>query len=297
MAAHLYWRINVTANAGDASLLSIAEMEMRATVNGADQCVGGTASASSSFSADYLPSRIFDNDALTFWFSGSGIKTGWVKYQFPSPVDIVQYTIQAYHSNAARSPSAWTFEYSDDNINWTVVDKQEGQLNWVEQEIRKFHISTGNEIDRWRLNISANAGHPDWLSVANIEMRAAVGGADQCVGGTPFGFTSSQNAALAFDDIASTAWAPTITTRAGQIGYLFMSTVDVVEYTIQANNNAGNTSYSPSAWTLEYSKDGGQSWMVADTRSSINSWSASEVKTFTVTPVASAARPQVFVCT
>lgn len=141
MTAHLYWRINVSANAGDASFLAIAEVEMRATAGDSDQCIGGNASASSSDPAA-LASSAFDNDATTRWSTASGTRTGWLRYQFPTPVDVAQYTIQAHPTTPARSPSAWALEYSDDGTSWTEVESRVGINTWTGGEVKSFTVST-----------------------------------------------------------------------------------------------------------------------------------------------------------
>lgn len=141
MSAHSYWRINVSANNGDTSFLAIAEMEMRASVGGADQCTGGSASASASDGTS-PPSNAFDNDATTRWSTPSGTLTGWLAYQFASPVSVLEYTIQAHPTTPARSPKNWAIEYSDNGVDWVSLISIENQAGWTGGEIRTFAISS-----------------------------------------------------------------------------------------------------------------------------------------------------------
>lgn len=141
MAAHTYWRINASANDGDTSFLAIAEVQMHVTIGGADQCTGGTASASSA-DGTTPASNAFDDSSTTRWSTPSGTLTGWLAYNFTAGVDVVEYSIQAHPSVPARSPSTWSFEYSDDGSSWTPVETREGQTGWTNGQTRTFTVTT-----------------------------------------------------------------------------------------------------------------------------------------------------------
>lgn len=140
MAAHLYWRFNISANDGDTSFLTIAEIEMRATVGGADQCEGGTATASTS-EASSPPSNAVDNNASSRWNTATGVLTGWWRYQFPAAVEVLEYTIRAHPTTAGRSPKTWTLEWSDDGSSWTVADTRSNETGWTSNQIRTYAVS------------------------------------------------------------------------------------------------------------------------------------------------------------
>ena len=144
---HLYWRINVFANNGDTNYLAISEIEMRATVGGTDQCAGGTPTASSAAS-DAPASNAFDNDAVSRWSTPVGTVSGWIAYQFPSAVDVAEYTIQAHPTAPLRSPRDWQFEYSDDGVTWTVIEDRYGVTGWTNGQIRTFTLPTTDTIAR-----------------------------------------------------------------------------------------------------------------------------------------------------
>lgn len=143
MAAHRYWRLNISANAGDANYLQIAEVEMRATLGGADQCTGGTASASTEHSATYAASKAVDDTASTHWSTPISTLTGWWAYDFGSAVEVLQYTIQAPPASPARSPKDWALEYSDNGTDWTLQETREEQTGWTTGEVRTFDAATG----------------------------------------------------------------------------------------------------------------------------------------------------------
>lgn len=171
MAAHTYWRINVTANDGSATAVEIAEVQMHTSIGGADACTGGTASASTSGGG--AASNAFDDNAATKWGTTSSNVTGWIAYQFASAVDIVEYSIQAFTSNLTRAPKAWSFEYSDDGSSWTPVETREAQTGWTTGQTRTFTVTTSANARLSQLPIEVlrtNTGVAVQLSQFAIEV-------------------------------------------------------------------------------------------------------------------------------
>jgi hypothetical protein len=122
------WRLNVTANNGDANSLELAELQMRAAVGGADQCAGGAATASTNYTS-YPAANAFDDSASTAWITAWGTTTGWIEYAFAGAVDVVEYAFMPRSTQLDRAPTAWTFEYWD-GAAWVVVDTRSGETSW-----------------------------------------------------------------------------------------------------------------------------------------------------------------------
>lgn len=141
MAAHTYWRIDITANDGDSNFLAMAEVELRASAGGVDETsnTGGTATASAS-DGTAPPSRAVDDDSVTRWSTPNGTLTGWWQFEFNSPVDVIEYTIQAHPISPARSPRDFTLEFSDDGVNFTVANTKVGETDWTNGETRTFGL-------------------------------------------------------------------------------------------------------------------------------------------------------------
>lgn len=142
MAAHSYWRLNITANQTVGGNASFGEVEMRSSIDGADLCTGGVASASTNYSAPLNQDKAFDNSETTSWVSSAG-EVAWLKYQFASPVDIVEYSCLSRSDSAGvfvYTASAWTLEWSDDNTNWTVADTRTGQNSWFYKQKRIYTL-------------------------------------------------------------------------------------------------------------------------------------------------------------
>lgn len=133
--AHAYWRLNIAGVDGGSSL-TIAEVEMRTTVGGANAATGGTASAESG-----TPANAFDGSTATVWTLAVG-NSGWLQYHFASPVDIVEHAITAPSASMTNTPNRWSIQYSDDGLNWTSAAQVASQSSWGASEQRVFTHSS-----------------------------------------------------------------------------------------------------------------------------------------------------------
>lgn len=140
MAAHLYWRVTVSA-IQSGTLVRIYEIEMRGSKGGADQCTGGTATASTTNGVN-VASRAFDNSTSLFWEATGA--TGWVRYQFAAPVDVIEYAITAL---ATGGPTSWTLEWSDDGTAWTTADTVTLGVAWPSAVVARV-LTTGTTDER-----------------------------------------------------------------------------------------------------------------------------------------------------
>lgn len=131
--AHRYWRVRSLAQQDGGLYFALAELEMRATVAGADQCSGGVVSSSSDYNAGTNPrTNVFDNNTATWWASASsGPGVPWIAYDFVSPVDVVELSMTARNdAGYTQAPSQFVVEYSDDNVAWTLAWAV-GSLVWT----------------------------------------------------------------------------------------------------------------------------------------------------------------------
>ena len=122
MAAHRYWALLVTARPGSGNGVGLAEVEMRATSGGADQCSGGTAGGASSFGQ--VPANAFDNDDATIWHNAStGGNPVRLSYDFGSAVNVVEVVVTtpgagSAYPGATYGPAACWVQWSDDGVVW-----------------------------------------------------------------------------------------------------------------------------------------------------------------------------------
>jgi hypothetical protein len=139
---------------------------------GSDVCTGGTATASREYTT-YVIANAFDDNPATFWDCYPAVCPEWAKYDLGAGVTktAAQYTITSPVS--AGYPSAWTFEGSNDDSNWTTIDTQTAQsfTAGVKVSYNAFSNSTAYRYYRW--NISA--GNNDDMTVTEFEIMESDG--------------------------------------------------------------------------------------------------------------------------
>lgn len=277
--AHKFWRIVISRNNGNA-YTTLSEVQMRATVGGADQCTGGFASCSGMGDPAWNADKVFDDNGSTFW--AQQVQSGaWVMYEFASPVDVAEYTLSPTPdgSSLAQSPKSFTLEFSDDGINWGFADARTGQTGWTLGEVRAFTVSMPATIVRLEM-FAANGGTV--LEMTEVEFRATSGGADQCTGGqaaASSAYDTSLDPGAAFDNNTGTLWASVTGASTNQwLQYMFPSSTTVTEYALTAR--ASFTSQMPKNWRLRTSSDQGLTWTDLDERWNQSFNSAGETKVY-----------------
>lgn len=130
------------------------------------------ASASSEYPGGYEAYRAFDgvksNDG---WWTSSG-SSGWLKLDFGSgnTKTITKYAITGQGTTYLTSnPKNWTFEGSNDNSNWTVLNTQSNISMWTNFETKIFTFTNTNAYRYYRLNISVSVSS-SYVAVGELEM-------------------------------------------------------------------------------------------------------------------------------
>jgi hypothetical protein len=168
MSAHVYWRLNFSANNGNNP--AVSEIAMHTSVGGSNVCTGGTAGGTS-INASFPATNAFDGNTGTDCQTSATPST--ISYQFASAQAIVEYTVTASASLAAGyGPKDWTFEYSDDGSTWTVAARVRTQSLWTTTETRTFPVNRGSENPVKQVNMQPTtqatipAGGPSQLGKA-----------------------------------------------------------------------------------------------------------------------------------
>jgi hypothetical protein len=153
----------------------------------------GVASASSELSSNgytYPAWKAFDKvDAPTggggasVWASNGS--TGWLAYDFGTPKVIKKYTLLPNGNPLGQAPKTWTFEGSNDGVNWTILDTQVNITNWQASTRKSFIIRNSTAYSKYRINISANNGDP-YVSIAELEMMETAGIIRSLTGGVAY---------------------------------------------------------------------------------------------------------------
>jgi hypothetical protein len=141
----------------------------------------------------------FDQILSTVWNTLSGLPQ-WIGYQFPSPQKVSSYSITSAKALSetspvgytTASPTAFTFEGSNDGSAWTVLDSESG-LIWGINETKVFVVANPQSFTYYRVNVSAATSAQLTASIAAVQMfDAAVN--QVCKQATATSYTSQQDA-------------------------------------------------------------------------------------------------------
>ncbi|MDA3911819.1 MAG: hypothetical protein PF448_10730 [Bacteroidales bacterium] len=151
-------------------------MNCSAVVYTHNQCLDGTATASTEYSAIHIAERAFDgvfSDAnYNGWFTSSGLTNGWLAYEFTEPKTIIKYSIfnRDYSTADNSAPRDWKLE-AWDGSQWVELDEQLGQTGWVAAERRDYEFTNTVAYTEYRINITENNGST-FMGFAELEMYA-----------------------------------------------------------------------------------------------------------------------------
>jgi hypothetical protein len=244
--------------------------------------------------ASYPVAAAADNNINTFSLHSGSVYSAW-GFDFGSNREVTSVTYRHRSGFPAYSPMKGFVGFGSGKT-WVRAWRFDNQTAWIEGETRTFQRpalsgSTPGVSDRWRLrflHMQSNAKTDPQIS--GVEMRAAPGGANLCVGGTPLSssnFAPEFPAALAFDGDPATRWVggigPTsnVYTTLQWIGYQFPSPVSVQEVVMTSHDATGSM---PTVFSVEYWD--GATWIIHSIVET-GAWTANrQTRTFAVTPLA-----------
>jgi hypothetical protein len=286
MSAHRYWRIYITAVCGNVGEglngatgpCSIKEVELRASLGGADETGSGTASALSS-DGGAPPANAFDNDTATAWgTSFLGPFPVWLKYDFGSgnDKDIVEIALRPV-TQPNWCPRDFLIQYSDDDSAWTTLYTVENFCDWNASANTLFNSnytwSGAGSKEVWRIFMTSEPAGGT-VELREIGMMTSIGGSSVATGGLVFATSSgstdpsSSSTSAAFDgtNIYWSQWEFSDTPT--WIGYKFASAVDLRQITLTIDFY---TERGPTDFTLDYWD--GAAWVTEATFTGVT-WTA-----------------------
>jgi len=129
------------------------------------------ASASSAF---YPAWQAFSNNIYQFdgWITTYQTLTGWIQQDLGTGTTISAYQLKATVLNQvdplARMPKTWTMQGSNNGSSWTTLDTQTNVPTWSPSEWRIYTIASPASYRYYRLNITANQGSVNYLSINQL---------------------------------------------------------------------------------------------------------------------------------
>jgi hypothetical protein len=118
---------------------------------------------------DSGPEYLFDNDAATNYLAAIGTTTGWVECDFGDYCGVTQYQVQAPPDYLTAAPNSWTFQ-AWNGASFDNVDTVSGETGWAAGEIRTFTLDEPAVATKFRLNVTANDGHAQYLYFAELDL-------------------------------------------------------------------------------------------------------------------------------
>ena len=182
MAAHRYWRLQVRLTAYN-DWVGLGELQMRTSIGGMNVATGGTPSASAVY-ATYTAAKAFDG-LTTDTGVGNGWWTGvrnigdtglgsfaWLKYDFGAgnEKDIQEIAIFAPGTGGVPvwdMPTAWNFQYSDDNVNWKTQRSYAFDTTtpaWALSSSRVYDVRALGPIDIHNYTLFSEIAHHPYVT-------------------------------------------------------------------------------------------------------------------------------------
>ncbi|WJH28468.1 discoidin domain-containing protein [Paenibacillus sp. CC-CFT742] len=130
----------------------------------------GIARASTIWSSNHDAYRAFDGIGHYGWSSVAGTTTGWVEYEYNSPVVVNTYTLTARGilNYGSESPKDWTFE-AWNGEEWIVLDTREEITSWSKGHINEFSFDNETSYPKYRINITKNNGYDRYVSIGAMQ--------------------------------------------------------------------------------------------------------------------------------
>jgi hypothetical protein len=245
--AHNNWRIRTRFNEGH--LNQYAEIYFLDSGD-VDQNGGGTAIKSSE-NGSLTAAKAFDRNNATDWQSVNNTAE-WIGYQWPTGKEVAKVGVRGSASNPTFNAKGLLFEYSNDGVNWTLMQDITDPLGnltaggYREYTLAAVDYTVGDNSGHryWRIRFLAiNSGNASTFEIDEIEFQNPIG-TDVTGSGTAIASSNSGTAGNAFSNSSAEHW----------IGYDFGSGVTTAIKGVKVKSSSVQ-SKAPTDFVLEYSDD------------------------------------------
>ncbi|MFB4327347.1 discoidin domain-containing protein [Paenibacillus sp. CR_12] len=79
--------------------------------------------------------------------------TGWLKIDLGTQIAVGNYEIEKGYRFVDDAPKEWTFEGSNNDADWTILDTQTNQINWTKGEKRSYMIANPMSFRYYRVSV------------------------------------------------------------------------------------------------------------------------------------------------
>jgi hypothetical protein len=294
-----YWRLlcyeNAQGNRNGNPYFTVDDLELRATVGGADQTGSGTA-ISSSNELGFTAGAAFDGANGVIWAAAAGpvglYRSHWIGYDFGSggtstEVRELLFAKRPTTAGQQESVAVGLVDYSTDGTTWSRAWAFATPPTWGSgAESRVFAQPTTAQKRFWRIlvtDVQGGSGNP--VALSRVQFRGTAGGADLATGGVPFSSVEllGYPAKDAFDGTDGTFFhSDTNLPTESWIGYGWTTDQTINEVAIQMRSDAfgGRANQAPTAGKVQ-SSDDFDTWTDEWSFTSPATWSGTETRVFT----------------
>lgn len=234
--------------------------------SGSNFLSGATASASSSLSG-FPASNAFDSNSSTWWQSNNNdVVNAYIQGNISSPKIPVCIELGLSGFNAAQIPKSFTILASNDNMNWiSLGSKSWFPLDSYSSEARAWWPLVGEGWRLWISSVTYGAGHYCMLSEWDVQDE---NGTSLLTQGRIYAsrFLSVMPAPNVLDGNPSTLWAGGLPDNGQEtwLAYAYPPGISrgiARKVVLSIPSNGLYNSAAPSSFKLQYTIDGGNSWI------------------------------------
>ncbi|MFC3120602.1 discoidin domain-containing protein [Agaribacter flavus] len=279
--AYSIYRVNITKNFGNDSLMQVAEIELiGAEVPGQNQArTEGASYVARAFISDgENQDKAFDGDANTKWLDNAGVPSiedpSWVQIDLVEAKTVNTLSLTSANDAPERDPENFSVWASNDGGNsWIELAAWIGESFDERFQQRNFVFSNLLPFSTYRFNITKNFGNSNLMQIAEIGLigpqYAGVdhSSTDGAVYSARASISEGENQDKVFDDDINTKWldnasVPSVDNPAWvQVDLPSAKVVSALAVT--SANDAPDR--DPENFELWGSNDGGATWEVIGT--------------------------------
>ena len=193
-------------------------------------------------------------------------------YEFNTPtvVDCIRLQNSEKWGETTRAPKAWTFEGSNDNVNWTVLDTRTGQTGWTSIEYRTYVFANKTAYKYYKYNCTVNNGatyvalcEVEFLSgsIANLARPGAGGVVQDLSSPVVTASGASYPASKLFDEVRKNNSSRWLCAKADHMYFVYQfntpTCVNAMTLCTPGDSYGGDSqTRAPTAWKFFGSNDG-----------------------------------------
>jgi hypothetical protein len=118
--------------------------------------LGGVISSQHSAASGFAVENLIDNQPATSFITYN--KPSWVQFRALTPRIVSKYSLTSSSESSQRDPKNWTLSASNDEVNWTELDKVSGFAFPDRMDEQSFEIENETAYTYYRLNMEPRLG-------------------------------------------------------------------------------------------------------------------------------------------